>query len=294
MKEEQTVKEIYQEILSSESSGTACVLVTVVEKNGSGPAPVGARMLVKADGSTIGTVGGGTLELIAVKYASQLFSTGKPGLKKYLLSPDNQQVNEDLSDTEKTGMMCGGSTTLFYEKFGSNPRVFIFGAGHIGKALVRLLKDLDYFTTVTDNRPGLTDQLNGAHLCLTVPGNYETALEGMDVPAGSYFIIATHSHALDYVVLKRIYQAGWNPRYIGLIASRKKAPAMIGQLQEDLGKAIDLSCLYSPVGLHIGGSTPAEIAISIVAELQVVRYGKKGHAHMDMSAGKRLEEFGDE
>jgi len=215
------------------------------------------------------------LEYAAVKWAARVLPDKKSGLKKYLLSPDNEIIDEE---GEKTGMLCGGSITLFYEYIGSGARLYIFGAGHIGKALVYHLKNLDYYITLIDNRDGMVETIDGVQRRVTT--EYKTALRDEDVPGDSFFIIATHSHALDYVVLKRIYEAGWSPKYIGLIASKRKAPLMIKQLTEEVGKDINLDIFYSPVGLAVGGASPDEIAISIISELQAVRYGKNGHKHM--------------
>jgi xanthine dehydrogenase accessory factor len=267
------VIEIYEEILKIKKDGEVGILVTVVEKDGHGPAIVGTKMLVLPDGKRKGTVGGGALEYAAVKEASHILKDKKNYSKKYLLSPDN-----DIIEGQQTGMLCGGSITLFYEYIGSGARLYIFGAGHIGKALVYHLKYLDYYITLMDNRSDMVETINGVQRRVTV--NYETALEGDDIPANSFFIIATHSHALDYVILKRIYEANWNPKYIGLIASKRKSPLMIQQLSEELGKDINLDILYTPVGLDIGGQSPDEIAISVISELQAIRYGKKGHKHM--------------
>jgi xanthine dehydrogenase accessory factor len=265
--------DIYEEILRVRQKGEEGVLITVVAKEGHGPAGMGTKMLVTPDGRLEGTVGGGALEYAAVKKASHCLKDKNNYLKKYSLSPDN-----DIIDCEQTGMICGGAVTLFYEYIGSGARLYLFGAGHIGKALVYHLKNLNYYITLIDDREGLVETIDGAQYSITV--NYETALKDEDVPDGSFFVIASHSHALDYVILKRIYEARWDPKYIGLIASRNKGELMIQQLTEDLGPDIDLNTLYTPVGLDIGGENPDEIAISIISELQAVRYNKPGHKHL--------------
>lgn len=267
------MSDIYEEIVSTMREGNECILVTVVEKDGHGPAGVGGKMLVLPDGTKKGTVGGGALEHAAAKHAAQFLEARCGGMKKYLLGPDNE-----ILEGEKTGMLCGGTVTLFFDHIGSGERLYIFGAGHIGKALVSRLEGMNYYITLLDNREGLVDTIPGVQRRIT--SDYDTALNDRKILPGGFFIIATHSHALDYVALKHIYQSNWAPKYIGLIASKKKGPTMVRRLTEELGSDIDLDILYSPIGLDIGGRTPEEIAISIIAELQAVRYDKEGHKHM--------------
>jgi xanthine dehydrogenase accessory factor len=267
------VTEIYEALLEIKANGEEGVLVTAVEKEGHGPAVIGTKMVVTSEGKRIGTVGGGALEYAAIKRSAQTIKEKQGGLRKYKLTQDNEII-----DGEATGMMCGGSVTLFYEYIGFGEKLYIFGAGHIGKALANHLKNLNYYITVMDSRAGLVEEIPDVQQRLTQ--NYEKALEGVKVAAHGFFLIASHSHALDYVILKRIYESQWNPRYVGLIASKRKAPAMVERLKEELGPDIDRDILYTPVGLEIGGQNPDEIAISIIAELQAVRYGKKGNKHM--------------
>ncbi len=272
------MNDIYEEILRIKKSGEEGVLITVVAKDGSGPVGAGTKMLVLPDGKKEGTVGGGALEYAAVKKAAQTLKDKENRMKKYLLTPDN-----DIIDGEPTGMICGGSVTIFFEYIGSGTRLYLFGAGHIGRALVYHLKNLNYFITLLDNRGSMVETIEGAQRRVTT--KYESALKDESVPDDSFFVITTHSHALDYVVLKRIYEARWNPKYIGLIASERKSEEMTQRLNEELGNDVNLDILYTPVGLDIGGQNPDEIAISIISELQAIRYNKKGHKHMKRNKG---------
>ena len=260
--------EIYEELIKLKTNGESGVLITVVEKEGHGPAVVMTQA-----GQKKGTIGGGALEFAAEKHASKLVESPSSGLKKYLLSPDNEVI-----DGEPTGMLCGGTITLFFEYIGSGAKIYLFGAGHVGKALVYHLRHLDYFITLLDNRQGMVETIDHVQRRITTP--YEQALQDEEVPPQSYFLVASHSHQLDYVILKRIVAAGWNPQYIGMVASKRKTPLMVQRLKEELGADIDLEALYSPVGLDIGGQSPHEIAISVIAELQALRYHKEGHTHM--------------
>lgn len=259
------MNDIYKEILNINEKGGKGVLITVVKKIDHAPAIPGAKMLYAENGQILGTIGGGALENAAIKHAIKILNTQKKELKDYILNPD-----DEIIEGENTGMLCGGAISLFFEYIGSGDRLYIFGAGHIGRALVYHLKNLNFFITLLDNRKGIVESVNPVQQKFTV--NYENALKSQLIPENSYFIIASHSHQLDYVILKRIYEANWNPRYIGMVASKKKGKIMIQKLKEELGNHTNLDILYTPVGLNIGGSSPDEIAISIIAELQVIRY----------------------
>lgn len=269
---------LYEALFQLQENGEQGVLVTVVEKEGSGPLPPGAKMLIYADGRSVGTVGGGTLERLAQEKAVDLLKTGQSLLQQYALI-DHHNVVETAQATD---MVCGGRVTLFYEYLSPGPRLYLFGGGHVGQALVRHLQDLPYYVTVIDERAGIEDTVTGADRVII--GGYETALIDSPVPDGSFFVIATPAHDADYLVLKMIFSSAWNPRYVGLLASRTKSAKFVHDLREELGKGLDLSPLYTPAGLDIGGSSADEIAISIVAEIQAIRYGRREQKHLKPSS----------
>ena len=266
------IMNIYETIVDFKKQGREGVLVTVVDKEGHGPQIPGAKLLVCNDGEKIGTIGGGALEHIAIEEVSIILKNKKSSLKNYKLG-DNNNIIQGI----ETGMICGGSITLFYEYIGTNENVIIFGAGHVGKALTYYLKPLDYNIELYDIREDLLDKIDD--------GNKHLIKDYKNIPfdkiaiTNSYIVIMTHSHALDYIVLKSLYESDTKPKYIGMIASKKKSAQMIEQLCSELGKNLDCNHLYTPVGLKTGGSTPEEIALSIAAELQVIRYKQEKHKH---------------
>jgi xanthine dehydrogenase accessory factor len=268
--------EIYQRILDLSRQGGEAVLVTVVHKEGSTPALPGTKMLVCAEGMSLGTVGGGELERVARIKASELLQARESQLIRYALL-EGEQVSE-TGDDEALPMWCGGRVTLFYEHLGYDTYVYLFGAGHVGSAIAAHLRNLKCYVTVIDNRPEVMAQLPPVNR--RIIGDYESALADEQVPQGAYFVIGTPAHAADYEVLKAVMSGGWAPRYVGMLGSRRKSQELIRRLVDELGSAIDLSVLYTPVGLDIGGASPDEIAISIIAEIQALRYGKSGHNHM--------------
>ncbi len=211
---------VLERVLELRNTGRDGVLVTVVEKEGSGPLPPGARMLVYSDGQTTGTVGGGALEEIATRRALELLGERASVLVRYRLGEQNEVL-----EGEATGMLCGGRVSLFYEYFGARPQLFLFGAGHVGQALIRQLLPLDFHITVVDERVGIEATLpdvDRVHI-----GSYEAALQGESVPEGAFFVIATPSHSGDYAVMRRVLTSGWAPQYVGVIASKKKASGFL-------------------------------------------------------------------
>lgn len=253
--------ELYQ-LMTGKKSGVA---VTVVQKNGSGPSVPGAKMIVYADGSSNGSVGGGSVEKLAIDEAIKILKSGGTLLKKYEFT--------DSDNDAATGMICGGEATLFFEYYVAPAHIYIFGGGHIGRALAYHLHPLNYHVTVIDNRPEALEMIQGADK--TVHGEFDTVLSEDSIPPHSYFIIATYDHQFDGLVLQRIFASNWQPDYVGMVASRRKRSILLEELKAAVPGA-DISKCFIPVGLDIGGSTPDEIAIAILAEIQAIHYQKNG------------------
>ncbi|BBE30001.1 dehydrogenase [Tepiditoga spiralis] len=255
--------QIYEELLNLKKKGENGILITVVEKDGFGPATPGIKMLVTKN-KRIGTVGGGSLEEFAYKKALDLLKNKKNELHKYALNEENKVI-------ENTGMVCGGNVTLFYEYIGSGEKLYIFGAGHVGKALTYHINPLNYFVTVIDERDGIFNDF--PNINKTINSTVSDFFKNNIIEDNSYIVISTPSHAHDYEVLKNVYLNS-KPKYIGMLASDTKANLMVKKLKDEVSNA-DLSILHTPVGLDIGGPTPHEIAISIISEIQSIKYQKK-------------------
>jgi len=257
------MKSIYTEIMElAEGNGTG-IVVTVVDKEGSGPAATGTKMIVYPNGQISGTVGGGSIEQLAIEKAKKLMISQENATEHYIMDKEGEG--------QKTGMICGGSATLFFEYFAPKKHVFIFGAGHIGKALVYHVQKLNFRITVIDDRKDVLNELKGADE--KIHENFEKALENVNIPPKSYFIIATYQHLHDEEVLHGIYRSDRQPKYIGLVASRSKKERIFAHLKKQIPDA-DLDLCYTPAGLDLGGTLPHEIAMSIVAEMQAVANGK--------------------
>ena len=266
------MESIFQIIAEFEQSGRSFVLVTVVEKSGHGPAEAGARMIVNESGRLAGTVGGGALEYAAVKEAKKILDADKNQLIDYFLGE-----SDELIDGVDTGMICGGAAKLFYEINSTGYPCFVFGAGHIGEAVVKLLADLPYRIILADNREDILASV--PFVSNKISGSYDEILKKIEISENAFCVLASQSHSLDFKVVKHLLKSKIKPKYIGLVASKVKNE----ELHKEL-KAAKISVpegvLYSPVGLNIGGRTPADIALAIVAEMQKVRHKIDGPIHM--------------
>ena len=260
------MEDIYKKVLELQHSGKNGVLVTVVSKEGEGPVLSGNKMLVYEDGSSTGTVGGGNLEFLAVKKAKVLMNSEENALEQYNLS------NREEEGT-KTGMACGGKAMLFFESLKQKKKVYIFGAGHIGKALYELLGNLDLNVTIVDDREEMIQALNNEGE--KIHADFSHYIDETNFSKDSYFLLATYQHKHDSTILNKIFKQNLQTSYIGIVASRQTRDELIESLKSEIGENPDLSNVYIPVGLDIGGTdNPYEIALSIAAEIQAIRYGK--------------------
>ena len=338
------MKEIFSALCRSLSAGQGTVLCSVIATEGSTPRGAGAKMLVTADGGTVGTVGGGAVEYRCAALAGELLQEKRSRFQSYRLSAG------EIADI---GMICGGSVELFLQYLdpadssllplaeqalslvdsgrevwlitaidgesrwrwglwdkngslagladlprenvvqvlGSRPRlvrgdvtlyaeplsrpgtVYLFGGGHVGRALVPILAMTDFRVVVCDQRPDAASReaLPQAAEVYCLP--YEDAFAHLPpVTAADYVVIMTPGHQADFEVLR---QALATPAgYIGCIGSRRKVAATREKLLAAGFPAEEIDRIWSPIGLPIGGDTPAEIAVSIAAQLIACRSGR--------------------
>jgi xanthine dehydrogenase accessory factor len=265
--------DIFKLISEFKQKNKTMMAVTAVRKEGAGPVEVGKKMIVLEDGKSIGTVGGGAIEYYAQKKAKELLKTRANLLETYVL--DEGKIRPE---SKTLPMVCGGVVTLFYEYIGPKGTIFIFGGGHVGQALVNVLKTMNYHVTVVDERKGIIDKFVGADVL--VNESFSGYVDIDTINDGDYIIVCTPSHKHDYHVINKILEKQIKPNYLGMLCSPDKIRSYLKSTYETFGKDIDLSFFYSPIGLDIGGMTPEEIAISISAEILAISYGKTGHKHM--------------
>ena len=262
--------DIYKIVSELKTKNEAFVIAFVVSSIGSSPGKPGFKMIVKSDGSSIGTVGGGAIEVEVIEEAKKSLITGENYIREYFLSNQKSNVGKNIKIVP---MACNGGMTVFYEVRGKLPVVYVFGGGHVGNALLYFLYPLKFFTILVDNRPEFVSKEKNPYASQTILNDYEEFIKNFDPPSDSYFVVLTHGCKYDEIIIKNIYSKKKNFSYVGAIASKSKAAGLTKSLKELLGHDLDLSNFHSPIGLKIGGNTAEEIALGIAAEIQSVHYG---------------------
>ncbi|CAN5779230.1 XdhC/CoxI family protein [soil metagenome] len=252
--------------------GEAAALVTVIRAQGSTPQRAGAKMLVFADGRTIGTIGGGCYENDAIGKARLALADGQSQVVHYELNDDFAQEN---------GLICGGRMDVHVDPLLPSPHLFIVGAGHVGYHLGRIAADAGFTLHVIDDRSKFAnaERFPAAEIIVEPIPEW---LRRAEISRAAFVVVLTRGHQHDLEAMRAL--SARDVRYLGLIGSRAKV-ARIYDVLIDEGMPPDLlERVHAPIGFDIGAVTPAEIAVSILAELIAVRRGA-GTAGLSM---KRL------
>ena len=229
------------------------VEITVLETRGSVPREAGTRMWVSA-AEARGTIGGGNLEYTALKIAREMLLSGETQRQRRLALGDS------------LGQCCGGSVTLAFRQTeqveqAERPHfhVALFGAGHVGKEVARILERLPCALTWADPRPEYFPDTTRARVLI----EEEPAWMVDEPPAGAFYLVMTHSHALDLQIVERVLRRR-DYGFVGLIGSQTKAAKFRARLR---AQGVDSTDLVCPLGLFKSGKHPAAVAVSAVAQL---------------------------
>ena len=255
---------LLSELIDSQQAGKPVVLATIVRARGSVPRHTGSKMLIYEDGRVSGTIGGGELEARVIKEAIQALGEGRPRIVPYSL------VDPAKGDPG----VCGGEVEVYIEPYLSPATVLVIGSGHVGRAVVRLAAWLGFRVAVNDDRPELAtpEQAPGADIYL--PGDIEEALATFKITNNTYIVVVTRNVLVDRQILPRLLESPAS--YIGVIGSRRRWEESLRLLREDGLSEEQLARCHSPIGLELHAETPAEIAVSILAEIIMVRRGGSG------------------
>jgi len=257
------VEEVYRALLDTAQSGEPVALVTLVETKGSTPREAGAKMLVHSDGSTVGSIGGGAMEAKAVSDALAFMSDGESRLVDYSLMGRDGDLG-----------LCGGEVKVFIEVVMPKPTLLIAGAGHISQSLAKQGTLLGFRVVVGDDRRDYATRERFPNVGRVEVVELEEFVRDIDITEHCYVVIATRGHEHDEVVLRQVVSTP--AAYIGLVGSQRKVAAIFEHL---LGEGIpeeSLARVHAPIGLDIGAAKLDEIALSIMAEILMIRRGGTG------------------
>jgi len=250
------MKDVFQEIVKLRSEGKKAALATIIRTKGSAPRKEGAKMLVSDDGTILGSVGGGALEVEICKEAKNVMSEGK--LKMLHLDLTNDEASDE-------GMICGGTADVLIEPILPELTLYVFGGGHISFSIVKIGKLIGFRVVVIDDRPEFANYERFPETDEIFAEDFEKVFSKLKIDERSYIVIVTRGHILDTIVLEWAIKT--QARYIGMIGSKKKNKAVFSELQnKGISKEL-LDTVHAPIGLNIGAKTPEEIAVSIIAEI---------------------------
>jgi xanthine dehydrogenase accessory factor len=253
--------EYYRKVVETLESGREVYTAVITASTGSTPQKTGAKMLIFADGSTFGTVGGGDVErkLIEDTLATR---PKEPWVIQYVL-------NEQLRTENDPKMSCGGKVSLLVEPLANPNILYIIGGGHCGVELSRLAAQVGFSSIVYDSRPAWASREMHPIASEIICAPYDEVERHIRFSPGAFIVIMTHGHEHDEQVLRLCLPH--DSKYIGVIGSRRKSALLFERLKKDGFSDDALSRVHCPIGLPIPSHTPAEIAVSIVAQLIEVK-----------------------
>jgi xanthine dehydrogenase accessory factor len=259
--------DLFEEIVRMRRAGQRGALATIVHTNGSIPSFESSRMLVRDDGTFVGTVGGGCVEAEVWAAAKEVIAAEQPRKMTFNLNHDAAY---------DSGLICGGTLEIFVEPILPQPMLYLFGGGHVSLAAARVAHQAGFGIGIVDDRETFANA-ERFPMAAEIHTSYAEAYEKIRPNPSSYIVIVTRGHKDDMRVL------GWavntDARYIGMIGSKRKVLSVYHALEKEGFPAGKFERVHAPVGLAIGALTPEEIAVSIVAELIAVRRGAAGAPH---------------
>jgi xanthine dehydrogenase accessory factor len=252
--------DLYEEIVRLRKEGRRGAVATIVNVRGSIPSFKTAKMLVRDDGSIVGTIGGGCVEAEVWQAARDVMESEKPRTLTFDL---NQDPKYD------TGLVCGGTLDIFVEPVLPPADLYIFGAGHVAASLYKVARIAGFDVTIIDDRQAYANRERFPDAQQLIVEEFEKASVELSPSESSYIVIVTRGHRDDMRMLRWAVQTP--ARYIGMIGSKRKVITIFKELQQEGLSEQLFDRVHAPIGLDIGAITPEEIAISITAELVASR-----------------------
>ena len=254
--------DIFAEVSKLRKEGRKGALATIIQVQGSIPSFESSKILVRDDGSIVGTVGGGCVEADVWAAAQEVMREEKP-----------RRLHFDLNNNPKydEGLICGGSLDIFIEPILATPTALICGGGHISLFVSKMANLAGFDTVVADDREAFANSTRFPEAVETHAGPWPEIFPKLKVNGSSYIVIVTRGHKGDLDCLR--WAVDTSARYVGMIGSRRKVISTFKELEKEgvAAEKLERACVYAPVGLDIGAISPEEIAVSIVAQMIAVR-----------------------
>jgi xanthine dehydrogenase accessory factor len=264
---------IYQAILEMQRKGESGALCTIIESSGSVPRHTGSKMLVSESGQLTGSVGGGEIESRVKEEAKQSRQDGKTRRLSYNM----------VDPTRGDPGICGGQAEIFVEPILAQPLILVIGGGHVGKTVTHLAKWLGFRVVVSDDRAEFCNPVAVPEADDYVCCPMAEIAQNVKINSQSYLILTTRGVAIDTPGLPALMET--SAAYLGIIGSKRRWLATRKNLIEMGIKQEKLDKVVSPIGLELKAETPEEIAVSILAEILMLRSGASG-LRMTMKQGK--------
>jgi xanthine dehydrogenase accessory factor len=252
--------DLYEEIVNLRRSGRRAALATIVNVRGSIPSFETAKMLIRDDGSIVGTIGGGCVEAEVWQAAREVMEQEKPRTLTFNL---NENPKYD------TGLVCGGTLEIFVEPILPASVLYIFGAGHVAHNLYKIARIAGFDVIIADDRESYANSERFPEAREIYSGEFDSTFEKLSPGESSFIVIVTRGHSDDMRVLRWAVETP--ARYVGMIGSKRKVITIYKELQNEGLAPEKFDHVHAPVGLDIGAITPEEIAVAVVAEMIAVR-----------------------
>jgi len=263
------MRSIYQALAELEKNNESAALCTVVKSEGSTPRHVGSKMLVYPDGKFIGTVGGGELENRVIKTTLASLKTGI-----------GQTLSYTMSDPSRGDPgVCGGTVEVFVEPILPPALIVVIGAGHVGKAVVHLAKWLGFRVALSDDRAEFCNPESIPNADAYYPVPMAELVNQLKVTHQTYLVITSRGSSVDAAGLPSLLDS--EAAYIGVIGSKRRWLTTVKALKEKGVTEEKIARVHSPMGLELNAETPEEIAVSIMAEIMMLK---------DKGTGKMMKE----
>jgi len=269
---------LFEEIVRMRRAGQRGALATIVHTDGSIPSYESSRMLVREDGSSLGTVGGGCVEADVWAAAREVMKKEAP--RKLVFHLNNEATYDN-------GLICGGTVEIFVEPILPQPVLYLFGGGHVSTAVAKAAQAVGFGVGVIDDREAFANAQRFP-MAQEIYTSYQEAFEKLQPASSSYLVIVTRGHKEDMRVLA--WAVRTPARYVGMIGSRRKVLSVYKALEKEGYTMEEFERVYAPMGLDIGALSPDEIAVSIVAELVAVRRNvESAHKKIRLAAPSAIE-----